>query len=98
LTKTWKIVSQGLYKASDFSLGYKNLNQNVCPLGRGPGLDEVGQKLKTTHKSTNTIDRAVTHKKIQNRELTKFFLVLSTRIGTSVEGLNSSLAQLPGEL
>jgi len=66
------------------------LRQKVGPLGRGPGQDKQGlKKLKLP---------SLWRHQQKNLKPTKFFLIESTRLATSIEGVNSSLAQSPGEL
>jgi len=61
-------------------------------LGWSLAPDEVAQRRL---KSTSICD--VTHKKNTNPKLSKF-LIESTSVSSSLEGLNSFLAQLAGEL
>jgi len=62
------------------------------PLGRRPGPGKDGQNNPKTPLLVTFSPEKPKHK------TKKFFSILSTRLGQSVEGLNSSLAQSPGEL
>jgi len=78
------------YTVAELRLVYKNEAKN-CFLRSGPGPDDVSQKkLKPTPNMTSP-------KKNSNPKLT-IFLVETTRLSESFEGLNSSLVQFAGEL
>jgi len=62
------------------------------PLGRRPGPGKDGQNnAKTPLLVTFNPEKLKPKTKI-------FFLILATRLAESVEGLNNSLAQSPGDL
>jgi len=68
------------------------LNPKHGPLGRRPGPGKDGQKnAKTPLLVTFPPEKF-------NPKMKIFFSILTTRLAESAEGLNSSLAQSPGEL
>ena len=76
-------------KDEDFGLVSKKiLSQNNGPIGWGPGPGKCGQK-KHPHLQRSS-------QQTENEK--RFFSILSRRLAESVDGLDSSLAQSPGEL
>jgi len=70
----------------------QTLSSKNGPLGRHPGPGKDGQNNPKT-------PLLVTFPPEKLKPKTKhFFYILTTRLAESVEGLNSSLAQSPGEL
>jgi len=75
---------------ADFGLVSKTiLSHNNGPMGWGPGPGKGSQKHLHLWRSTP---------KTPHRKRKYFFSISSTRLAESVEGLDSSLAQTPGEL
>jgi len=74
-------------KDAEFGLvSAKTLSQNHGPMGWGPEPGKGGKNTPTCGVPP------------ENPKPKKLFLISSRRLAESVEGLNSSLAQSPGEL
>ena len=77
-------------KDADFGLVSEIiLSHNTGPMGWGPGPGKGSQKHPHLWRSP---------RKPPTENKKCFFSILTTRLAESVEGLNSSLAQSPGEL
>jgi len=61
-------------------------------MGWGPGLAKGGQNFQ------NMVLHDVTSRNAPTENKKRFFSILTTRLAESVDGLNSSVAQSPGEL
>jgi len=80
-------------KDANFGLvSRKILNQNNGPMGWGPGPGKGGQKKQKHPHLWRSPQRT------PNQKRKVFVSISSRRLAESVEGLNSSLAQSPGQL
>jgi len=78
----------------DFDLVFnETLSPKNGPLGRRPGPGKDGQNNEKT-----PLLVTFPPEKLKPKTKKFFFSILTTRLAESVEGLNSSLAQSPGEL
>jgi len=85
--------SRALSKDVDFGLiSEKNLSQNSGSMGWSPGSGEGGQK------NAKTPPLLAFHPDNPKPKTKNFFSISTRRLDECVEGLNSSLAQSPGEL
>ena len=78
---------------AEFDLVFnKTLSQKNGSMGWGPGPAKGGQNFQNMPSLWRHLQKSPT----ENEK--RFFSILTTRLAESVDGLDSSLAQSPGEL